>query len=61
MNQNGLGLNMVVETNLSVNEFNDKFIEWIESNNWVCCGSIYSIDEDGNKILDKKKYTDNCK
>ena len=46
----GVKLNMVVETNLSADEFNDKFVAWVEENGWLCGGCIQSIDEEGNAI-----------
>lgn len=27
----------------------DKFIEWVESNNWFCGGTIYPLDENGER------------
>jgi len=48
--QFGIEINVIVETNLSVNEFNNKFIEWIESNGWVCGGTFKPVDEEGNVI-----------
>ncbi len=53
--QFGIEINVIVETNLSVKEFNNKFIEWIESNGWVCGGSFKPVDEDGNVIKNKNK------
>ena len=43
-------LDMIVETKLSVIEFNKKFIEWVEFNNWTCGGIMIEVDDDGNKI-----------
>jgi len=43
-------LDMIVETELTVIEFNKKFIEWIEFNNWTCGGTMIEVDDDGNKI-----------
>ena len=53
MEQCAIGINMVVETKLPVDEFNTKFIQWVESNGWVCCGSMCALDEDGNRIGSK--------
>ena len=47
---NNIQLDMIVETELSVIEFNKKFIEWVESNNWTCGGTMFEVDDDGNKI-----------
>ena len=47
---NNIQLNMIVKTELSVNEFNKKFIEWVEFNNWTCGGIMIEVDDDGNKI-----------
>ena len=41
---------MIVETELTVIEFNKKFIEWVEFNNWTCGGLMFEVDDDGNKI-----------
>jgi len=43
-------LDMIVETELSVDEFNKKFIEWVESNNWYCGGLMFEVDDEGNKF-----------
>jgi len=47
---NNIQLDMIVETELSVIEFNKKFIEWVEYNNWTCGGTMIEVDDDGNKI-----------
>ena len=47
---NNIQLDMIVKTELSVNEFNKKFIEWVEFNNWTCGGLMLEVDDDGNKI-----------
>ena len=54
MKQFGVELDMVVETDLSVDEFNSKFIQWVESNGWVCGGRIRAVDEEGNGIKVKE-------
>jgi len=53
-------LDMIVETKLSVNEFNKKFIEWVEYNNWHCGGLMFEVDEEGNKIFYKCHYNLEC-
>jgi len=47
---NNIQLDMIVETELSVIEFNKKFIEWVEYNNWTCGETMIEVDDDGNKI-----------
>jgi hypothetical protein len=54
MEQFGIEVNVIVETDLSVDEFSEKFIEWVESNSWVCGGSFKPVDEEGNMIKNKK-------
>jgi len=53
-------LDMIVETELSVIEFNKKFIEWIEFNNWTCGGLMFEVDDEGNKIYYKCHYISKC-
>ena len=50
MEQFGIEIDVIVETDLSVKEFNEKFIEWVESNGWVCGGSFKPVNEEGNVI-----------
>jgi len=42
---NNIQLDMIVETELSVIEFNKKFIEWVEYNNWTCGETMIEVDE----------------
>ncbi len=50
-------LDMIVEIpdELSLDEFNDKFIEWVENNNWFTGGLMKEIDDEGNDIKIKNK------
>lgn len=57
--QFGIGLDIVVETDLTAEEFNDKFIEWVESNGWTCGGSMFAVDEEGMRISKRKDVKDN--
>lgn len=41
---------LILDTNISEDKITDIFIEYIESNNWLFGGSIYSIESN-------KKYT----
>ena len=49
-------LDMIVEIpdELSLNDFNDMFIEWIENNKWVGGGLMKEIDDEGNDIKNKE-------
>jgi hypothetical protein len=53
--QFGLGLDMIVETDLSPMEFRNEFVKWIESNGWCCGGGIFPVDENGYKIKGEPK------
>lgn len=56
MNEHYIGISGVIETNLSHNDFLDKFIEWVEDSGFVFCGSTREIDESGNPLEDNKKF-----
>lgn len=43
-------INHVVETELSLDEFEDRFIEWIERNGWTTGGTMREVDKDGEPI-----------
>ena len=53
MKQFGIKLDMIVETDLSLNEFNSQFIKWVELNGWSCGGKMRAIDEEENTVFDK--------
>lgn len=53
MNQFGIELNMVVETQLSLDELNSQFIKWVELNGWSCGGRMRVVDENGSTVLDR--------
>lgn len=53
--QLGIEINVIVETDLSTNEFNNKFIEWVESNGWVCGGTFKPVDKGCNVIKKVKE------
>jgi hypothetical protein len=55
LKQFGIELNLIVETQISLNDFNSKFIKWIESNGWSFGGSMRAVDEDGKPILKQVK------
>ena len=50
MKKYNIGLDMIVEANINQKEFLHKFVEWIESNKWECCGETYLVDENGDRI-----------
>ncbi len=43
-------LEMIVETELSLDEFNYLFVEWIENNGWVTGGSMKVVDSNGDLV-----------
>jgi hypothetical protein len=47
--QSDVELNMIIETDLPASDLMDKFIEWVESNGWVCNGTGKPVDEWGNE------------
>jgi hypothetical protein len=42
-----------VEPGLSVDDFNDKFLDWVVSNGWKCGGSMWEVDDNGKSIIKK--------
>jgi effector-binding domain-containing protein len=53
-----ISINGIIETDLSHQEFLDKFILWIESNGYRFCGSSREVDEEGNPLEYKKSFID---
>ena len=50
-------IDMIVECDIPLNDFNDKFVDWIESNNWFCGGHM-SYCEDKIKQEEQLKIYD---
>jgi hypothetical protein len=50
-------LDMIIEIpdELSLNDFNHMFIQWIESNKWDGGGLMKEIDDEGNDIKNKEQ------
>lgn len=51
-----IGINGIIETDLSHQEFLDKFILWIEDNNYRFFGSTKEVDEEGDPVENNKKF-----
>jgi hypothetical protein len=50
MKQFGIEINHVVETDMLLEKFTDKFIAWVEENGWTTGGTMRAVDDDGNPI-----------
>lgn len=53
-----IGINGIIETDLSHQEFLDKFILWIEDNNYRFFGLTKEVDEEGDPVENNKKFID---
>ena len=57
MSENYIGIDGVIETNLSHEDFLKQFIKWIEDSDFRFCGSTQYVDKNGHPIKSDKKYT----
>lgn len=56
MSYHCIGMNGVIETDLSHEDFLVQFIKWIEDNSFRFYGSTRENDEDGNPFEHNKKF-----